>query len=717
MGWFNRRDKIIGDTGGTFSLSSREPVRTPSKEGQLTEYRELVFSCVALRAQEAATYNPRFGKYNSNNEFIEDPRHILKTLISNPNDYQTDYELWEATQTYIDLQGEMFWYLEVTQNSRIPVRIHMVKPSAVEVVVQDRPDESGRIKMGDVAGYVVSTSNQQVPLERDEVIHFKTFNPSNPYRGLSLIEAGFQSISIDRMTGEFQQSFMANNATPSSIISVKGNISRDAFDKVKRLFADRYAGSGNAGKSMFIKEADIDIKQLGLSLADLDFTELKQGTAERIRGIFGVPKCLLGSNDGAGLSRANIEAEEYIFQKYQIENIKSRFDAQLELFARRFDPDIVVIHDANIIQDRQMELQEDQALIGNLYTKNEARQRRGLEPVEGGDTLYVPFNLMAIDDPKEQSTKTFKAIKKTRQIKIAKSLHDKLGEVEDKLAPKIETLLVRQLNEQLKSVLNLVDRKAGRKSIQISQYELDGMINTESILEALVRYLVQALQAGGDLASLVTGNPDVTFIVEQAKRDAVFQSTERLLKSFDEDTVIALQQQIGNAAENRLTVDELKRNIEKVYKDAKGYRAERIARTELYRVTNEGLAEGYKQQGYTHTVWKINPGACEYCRSLQDKVAGIGSAFVNMNETLEGVEGGSFTNTYQDVQTPPVHPNCRCALEPVTEANLKQYETLNDDSYAVALEIENDRLAKALEEQTSYSGELENLLGVDDGEK
>lgn len=716
MGWFDRKNKIIGETGGTFTLGGvREVIRIPDKEAQLKEYRELLFACVSLRAQEVARYKPRFGIMNSQDEFIEDSRNILKALIENPNEYQTEYELWEATSTYMDLQGEMFWYLEMTERSRVPVRIHMIKPSAVEVAIQETPDETGRIKIGDVKGYIVTTSVGQIPLERDEVIHFKTFNPKNPYRGLSLVEAGFQSISIDTMTGDFQQSFMANNATPSSIVSIKGNINENAFNKAKRLFMDRYGGSANAGKSLFIREADIDIKQLGLSLADLDFTALKDGTSERIRAICGVPRSLLGTTDGAGLSRANIEAEEYVFQKYQIENIKCRFDSQLELVARRYNPNVEVKHDANIIQDRAMDLAEDQALAGKLYTLNEGRRRRSLPDIDGGDELYIPFNVVPVGQP-VQSQKSFKAVKKTVVKSKTESLHDRLGQVEERYAPKVEGLFREQLNSQLKDVLTLIDRATGKKTIEIQTYQLSGVVNTNSILESLIQWLVRGLQDGGDIAGLVTGQPDFTFIVDQAMRDKIFDSTERLLKSFDEDTVIALQQQIANAAQNKLTVEELKKNIEAVYKDAKGYRAERIARTELYRATNEGLAEGYLQQGYMYARWTINPGACEFCRGLDGKVSAIGSAFVNLNETITGTDGGEYLNSYQDTYTPPVHPHCRCALTPIAEANLKTYELLEDDSYAMVLEVENDRLAKALSEQTTYSGELEKLLGVDNGE-
>jgi HK97 family phage portal protein len=722
MGWLQNRlatsQKMV--TGNSaFTSGTGNFMQSQLNAKLIEEYKEMVYACITLHAQELAQYTPHFGRADSQGELIEDPRHPMKLLLNHPNDYQSQYELFEATSVFSKIYGEAFWYLEVLENSRLPVAIHLVQPNIVEVVVQDKQDVEGKVKVGAVAGYTVTTSQGRIPIERDEMIHFKTFNPKNPYRGLSPIEASLTSVQIDRLTGEFQSNFMANNATPSSIVALKGNISRDAFDKVKRMFSDRYAGTANAGKSLFIRDTDIDIKKLGLSLGELDLTALKEGSAERVRAAFGTPRALLGSTEGAGLSRANIEAEEYVFQKYQIEPDKTRLDDQLKLATDMIykDKDIIVWHDSNIAQDRSVELAEDKELLNRVYTINEVRAKRGLDEIDGGDRLYVPFNLSELEQPQREpqsARASFKAIKKTKIAKVEKTLHEQLDAIKDRFEKRTEEALVKALDKQQSDVLTLIDRLAGKKNIQVTENQFNSIIVTNSLLDAIIQWIFVALNEGGDLGVLLAGQPDQRFLFEQATRNAVYDSTERMLQSFNLDTVEALQQQIARALDERLTIDELKANIESVYADAKGYRAERIARTETHMAANQGLAEAYQQSGYGYMKWVANPGACQYCAEMDGTITAIGSSFVEKGQSVTGEDGKQFEVSYRNVDYADLHPNCRCALEPVEESALKtaKYVELEDHTYSRLLETENDDLAKALAEQKTYTQELEKIVGI-----
>jgi len=725
VGWLqnklNTSEKMVtGSTAFTSGIGNHGISFNHQK--LVDEYKEMVYSCIVLRSQEVANYTPKFGRLDNTGQLIEEPRHPMRLLLSHPNDYQSEYELWEAVSTYMDIYGEAFLYLELLESSRQPVALHLVQPNIVEVVVQDKQDDS-QVKVGQVRGYTISTAHGRIPIERDEMIHFKTFNPKNPYRGLSPVEAGNTSIRIDRLTGEFQASFMANNAQPASIISLKGNISVSAFEKVKKMFSDRYAGTSNAGKSLFIRDTDISINKLGLSLSELDLKELKEGSAERVRALYGVPRALLGSTDGAGLSRANVEAEEYVFQKYQIEPAKTRLDDQLKLAADMLygTKDVLVWHEANIVQDRDRDLAEDRELLNRVYTINEVRAKRGLDEIDNGDKLYVPFNLSELEAPQRlpqsetaQTTAGFKAIRKTHIRKVEKTLHEQLDAIKDRYEKRIDTALSKALDQQQADVLRLIDRLSGEKAISVTENQFNSIIVTNSLLDAIIQFLFGALNEGGDLGVLLAGQPDQQFLFQQATRDAVFDSTERMLRSFNLDTVEALQQQISRGLEERLTIDEIKANIESVYADAKGYRAERIARTETHMAANQGLAEAYQQSGYNYMRWVANPDACQYCASMDGTVTAIGTAFVEKDQELEGTDGGIIDITYRDVKYADLHPNCRCALEPLEESALKtaKYVQLEDHTYSKLLETENQDLAKALAEQQTYSQELEKIVGI-----
>ena len=68
-----------------------------------------------------------------------------------------------------------------------------------------------------ISGYVFTNDGGiQVPLDPDEVIHFKRFNPTNPYRGKGTSLGAALPIDISTYAHEWQRNFFGNSAMPAS---------------------------------------------------------------------------------------------------------------------------------------------------------------------------------------------------------------------------------------------------------------------------------------------------------------------------------------------------------------------------------------------------------------------------------------------------------------------------------------------------------------------
>lgn len=681
------------DYGGDSFLGGLFNSNAASKGRLLRQYTELAYACINVISEEIGKYEPYFYKLEDGQEII-DPRHPMLALLDNPNPNMTRFEFFETTQTHIEIFGEAFWLVSFGKQRHEPMRLDFIRPDRVEIAVQDKLDKSGRYMIGDVIGYKVTVpGGSPIALDPEEVIHTKTVNPFNPYRGYSTIEAGLTSIGIDTSTSEFQKRFMDNNATPQSIVSFKGNIGKDAFDKVKKVFSERHAGVANAGKTLFIKDTDVDVKQLGLSLADLDLKELKTITSERVRGMFRVPMPLLGSTSGVGLGRAGVETEEYIFQKYPIEAKKIRLDDQLKLACKAYwpqDQEIRVGHQTAIPEDGDLRLKEDNELTGKLVTINEGRKRRGLLPVVGGDELYVSFNVVRVgkedenpnddkedrppskepvegeDDQNEDLPEQFKMIKRTLKVKASPedNLFNLLGTIEDKGLEEYKTKISALISRQKARVLERYDLFTGKAlEDQIAPNEDD---ESELFSAALIFLMYKYLERGGSVAlSFVDSN--LEFLIDQATKDAIEQYTRTLMRSFNEQTVVALKESVSAGIQNSESRKQMLERISKVYDEALGFRAERIARTEIHNIVNEGMALGYKQAGIKYIKWHTEPGACEFCQPMSGKIVEIGQPFVVAGYTLIGTNGGTMNANFGDIKYANLHSNCRCMLIPVTD--------------------------------------------------
>lgn len=673
--------------GRSFGTWINGKFRKKSTYELLEEYKNLVYACVTAIAQDVAMYEPIFYTKDDQDK-IKPINHPFKKVLESPNPTMSQFELFEASQSYIEVAGEVFWYFAIGERTLKPREVYIMSPDKVEVSIDDIT--------GEVTGYVFQQPNGvKIPLELNEVIHFKTFNPLNPYRGLSTISAGQIYVDTENSTTEFQYNYIKNQASPSGVLTLDGTIKNDAFLKIKQQWQEQHGGSGNAGKTLIIRGAEAKFTKMGLSLGDLDMEALKRITEDKVYKIFRIPKAILGDTDQTGLGRANIEAAEYIFAKRVIDPKQIRLDDGIRLFINKVYTDqnvsIYVGHKSQIPQDAAAELNENDKAVDRWKTRNEIRKEKGLEPIEGGDILYHNSMNVPIDESDTASDPAL-PVKGIRLRVIRKHRHVEEGEIEKEepvtkglnmaaFIRELERIELRNsklykgglgnlLDEQKQMVLDLLPKVKRFKSLEKQVVNLEGALfamtfSDQDIRLNLLESLIIALFNSGTRALELIGKPDDEFIIDQATRNSIFDSTKRLTKSFNEETALKLQQQLSQGLEAGETREQLTARVESIYEEAKGFRAERIARTEAHSAVNEGTAIGYKFAGITQMRWRTKDGACELCLAMEGSITEIGTPFVKQGQTVIGTDGSEFVADYKDIEFADLHPNCDCYLEPI----------------------------------------------------
>ena len=96
-------------------------------------------------------------------------------------------------------------------------------------------------------------------------------------------------------------------------------------------------------------------------------------------------------------------------------------------------------------------------------------------------------------------------------------------------------------------------------------------------------------------------------------------------------------------------IPKLAARITAEYKDCKGYKAVRIARTETISASNQGALQAYDQSGVVEEKeWLAEADACDICLDIAMQGA------VKLHDSFSG-----------GFDVPPAHPNCRCTILPV----------------------------------------------------
>ena len=662
--------RVLQSTGESFSTWVNTYSKYRTRKAFLRLYRGIVMTCIAAIAEDVAKYQEVFNKKDNRTGKLTQTQHEFSKVLERPNPRLTSkFDLFVATQSFLELVGNAYWYLSVEERSRKVVEIYMMRPDRMTVATDP--------KTGDVIGYVYRHDNgTEIPLEVDEVQHFKTFNPENEYYGLGTVEAGVVYIETEEDSSIFQRNFIKNQASPSGILTINGKIEKEQFNKVKAAWKEKTEGLANVGKTLFIRGAEANFTKIGLSLGDLDMEKLKSITEDKILKMFRMPKIILGDTDQSGLGRGNAETADYVFAKRNIDPKQTRIDDGIQNIVRRNykDDTLVVSHVSQIPEDVDRQLAEDTAAVGKWLTVNEVRERKGLSKVDGGDQLYVAFNLTPINEAgTDNSTSSSKTI---RRITVAKKDATEAGFFRQ--LDKIKNRTVKTYTSKFKSDLKSQQAKvidglaayaaavhAGAdvtKAYEEIMPSEDEEANKSA--EWLIPLMLLALSSGSEAALSLLDIADDPNISTAAK-DAAGQAAKRVVKEFTQQTVDKLKSEIAagvNAGEDLAT---LTKRINAVYKDAAGWRTDRLSDSESHKGVNKGVQLGFEQGGVKHKIWKtLGSNPCPFCRAMNGTIIEVRQPFVPKGGTMVGDDGSEMVQDYDAVENAHAHANCNCWLFP-----------------------------------------------------
>lgn len=677
--------QYVGRSDDFFAVMNQKYGVDYSVRGQLKAYKNIVYACVSLIGEACGDYEPKL-KIKKGDQW-EAVDHEFLRLLQRPSglnahaDSFSQFDLFEATISYMLLQGECFWYMARGKTTGRPREIVILRADKVGT---DIDKKTGRIN-----GYFIRQAvGDPIPLEVEEVLRFNLFNPDNPYKGMGVVEAGNDYISTDESTAVYTKNFFGNNAGLSGVLNIKGEVTKGAFKKFVRSWREKYEGANNAGKVAILRDSDASFTKIGLGLNELDMSNLRKMSLADVCMMFKVPPELLGKlTEGSGLGRANIEALEYVFSKYNIDKKMKRFDSVLQFALERYYPEDkgARIEHADIIpEDKEFELNERDKSVDRWKTRDEIRDEEGLDPSPGGDKLFIPMVNVPLDEA-SLNTPTTDTGKTTPKLIIRRISEAVVVNKEAKANERFRLTLMRnqiKYERQYRKIVKPIFKKQYAEALVNLEAHASGLTKAtgqklfddaaydQLLVESLTPMLTDLAQTQGGLALVFAGDTENEFHLTSTIQARLKKGTQRMASKFNDDTLTALNNTLAEGIQAGEGLGELKKRVSSVYTDIDGYRSERIARTETLKASNASSVDAYRQTGFvTQKAWYVNPDACEQCLEFDGKTVGLDDSFLGIGEsyTITDDEGNEtvYTNDYDTIEQPPLHPNCRCGVIPV----------------------------------------------------
>lgn len=683
--------------GGSFIWNAFSPASQWSKYQQLQQFQRYVHSIVSQIALDTAQIQFVVQK-KVGDTWVPYDRHEIVKQLQYPNPDQSKLEFIELHVIYTKLVGESFWYTVPRKISRRPSELRLVMPHLMDVLIE-------KDELGSVGGYVLAKNTPyQMEFERDEIVHFKLPNPTNPYRGMGVVEAAMQFIQTEDYATEWTKKSLYNSGRPSGIVNFNGTIDKDEFEKVKRRFKQEYTGIKNAGKTLFVRgnlsgQAELDFKKIGVDLSDINLSDVKGMTRDDIMVMFRTSKTMLGITDD--VNRANgREAKRVWIEniiKPEMVRLVDKLNFHYMSIKQLSENERIWFNDPD--PDRIEDQREEWATGHNKYlTTNDIRAERGLDPIEGGDVIYQSIGLVPMGENQEEPTDDNQDNQNNDENDDTKQGDDQGKAVKTDLkkskkkdaqeAWKLKTELFwkslyssqerwqKKYNSQMKKVFNAqkaeVLEKTDTKSIkQFAEFSFN-KDNTSIFLDLLLPLTTEIIKSQSDIAFDLTDDGELSLDLTPQIIQLIKSRIERFALDTNQITVDKLTSSISEGINNGESIYKLRKRVREVFADANKNRANMIARTETIWASNEAANLAYKQNPVvTAKEWMAETDACEFCRSLNGKVIGLENNFADLGTSLNAVdENGNNIElrvNYENVGHPPLHPNCRCTVLPVRQ--------------------------------------------------
>ena len=326
-------------------------------------------------------------------------------LLWKPNKEQTEFEFIRALMTEYFIFGTVYVLVLPDPDSKSGWQMWIIPSLWVTNTTKENAYSAQSITV------VAGKSGHVVEIPRTEYVQFKTYSPGNPSGYISPISGLRQTLQEQIEAGNFRKQLWRSSGRLNAQIIRPANVEPWNDEQRKRfidLFREAWGPGGAKSGSIPLLEDGMEIKPFSTSFKEAQWTESVKLSREACAAAFGVNPSLIWHSDTQtyASSRDNARAlyAECLGPKLQM--LQQRINSFL-LPMVDADPDTYVEFDLTeklkgSFEERAAILQA--AVGGPWMTRNEARADNNLPPVEGGDKLITPLNVVEGGQASPQDT-------------------------------------------------------------------------------------------------------------------------------------------------------------------------------------------------------------------------------------------------------------------------------------------------------------------------
>jgi len=323
--------------------------------------------------------------YEEHNGIRIPVEHDAKEVLLRPNGLMNRFTWTEVLNSWLCGWGNGVALIDNRKNG-YPESLMPIHPSNVEAKLS-----GGRIF------YIINDRDLGIKgtFFSEEIIHYRGFTTTGLW-GKSPIEVAKDNLGLSLAAEKLGATFFRKGGNLKSVIETDGHIPDKEFTEFKTRWSSTYSGTAGDHETPVL-EYGMKYKQLSIPLDASQFIETRQFGIQDVARWFNLPPHML--RDLSRSTFSNIEHQDLEFVKYSFRPDLRRQELELEeklLLPKeqgririRYNLDGLLRGDLASLTAHVKEM-----VLAGVMTRNEGRKLLNMNPMEGGDTLILPANIV-----------------------------------------------------------------------------------------------------------------------------------------------------------------------------------------------------------------------------------------------------------------------------------------------------------------------------------
>ena len=644
-------------------------------------------------------------------------------ILSDDNDHPFN-DLWREPNTWhatSEIQTHILASKLLTGNSFIRIKtipgrllnssgVSSLWPAPPWTMLVNRDDDGMPI------GYVQNKGTKhEAKLGLDEVIHHRAYNINDPIYGRSGLEPAKRLLWAEYQAEMMLVSFFSNDGTPRSVLSPAQSVTPEQQKMIEEFYKNRT--DPNDKNRLHILPIAGEFINVQPSMKDMEFQNMRNFHREKIFGLLGIPPTMAGVQEFATYANALIQEASFWrnAMKPMVMSIADVLTRQVlwviwpDGMRTKLEYDLSGVE--ALQRDQLKKAQTAFRLSGGkpIMSVNEIRAKEyGLEPVEGGDDMTPVRSIgqrqEAVNEPADAKMVEVKTrnsdweVIDTKMVDAAR--HEAIWKAFDHMATEKEPLIRSGLKKYWKGQEDRVITRLRAVTVEglamsnlfahvrTKVGDLDDFMDLRLEDELMAKFFepiildivgdigdnevgeIRAVAPSGVSVAFDVDNPEVRIMVEQLT-NRITLTNQRTFKD--------IRRILKQGFDQRLSVDEVAKLINRKYAEYNLARAKTIARTEMTGIANGASNKAWAQNGATHKTWlaTLDPVTRDFHTEYHGERVLINGLFKFGPEPMDYPASPMAT-------LPGNVINCRCALEydfdPLTEAEIQDLELQESNS-------------------------------------